>query len=252
MIEDKVLATVGDKEIRQSQLDMLVAQAPQDQQAQFNSKEGRRRLLEEMIAQELFYLEGKDEKVDESEAFLKELEEAKEKLLKSHMITQFMSQFTVDDPEVRAYYDEHPQEFIAPDSIRASHILLPAKQQAIDIIEEIKGGKVFEEAAKEYSICPSKEVGGDLSYFSRGKMVPGFETAAFALKVGEMSEEPVQTEFGWHIIKVTDEKTGETIPFDAVKESLHRFLLGQKQNRQYLNKVDELKKEYPVDVKLGL
>ena len=99
---------------------------------------------------------------------------------------------------------------------------------------------------------PAKEVGGDLSYFSKGKMVPGFEAAAFALKVGEMSEEPVQTEFGWHIIKVTDEKTGETIPFDAVKESLHRFLLGQKQNRQYLNKVDELKKEYPVDVKLGL
>lgn len=91
-----------------------------------------------------------------------------------------------------------------------------------------------------------------MSYFPRGKMVPGFEAAAFAMEVGEMTDEPVQTEFGWHIIKVTDSKSGETIPLEAVKNSLHRFLLGQKQNRQYLNRVDELMQQYDVDVKMNL
>lgn len=137
-MEDKVLAVVEGKEIRNSQLEMLIAQAPEDQQAQFRGREGRRQLLNEMIAQELFYLEGKKNKVDETEAFQKELEEAKEKLLKSHMVTTFMSQFTVSDEEVEAYYRDNPDQFVAPESIRASHILLPTKQQAVDIIEEIK------------------------------------------------------------------------------------------------------------------
>ena len=169
------------------------------------------------------------------------------------MIAKFMKNVEVSDEEVKKFYDENPKQFIAPDSIRASHILLPSEQQAIDIIKEIKnGGKTFEEAAKAYSVCPSREQGGDLSYFSKGKMVPQFENAAFAMKVGEMSDEPVKTDFGWHIIKVTDSKTSETIPYDVVKESARQYLLGQKQNRAFLDRVDELKKEYDVDVKIGL
>ncbi len=251
-MEDKILATVEGKPIKASQLDLLVAQLPEEQKGQFKGHEGRRQLLEEMIAQELFYLEGKKVKADETEEFRAMVADAEEKLLKTHMISNFMKDVTVDPEDIKAYYEENPDQFIAPDSIRASHILLPAEQQAIDIIKEIKdGGKTFEEAAKAYSVCPSKDVGGDLSYFSRGKMVPGFEEAAFALKVGEMSETPVKTEFGYHIIKVTDEKKNETIPFDAVKDSLHRFLLGQKQNRAFLNRVDELKEEYDVTVEAG-
>ena len=249
-MEKKVLATVEGKAITDEQLELLIAQAPQDQQAQFHTTEGKRQLLNEMIAQELFYCEGKRQHVEDTDDYKKELEEMKEKFLKSYMVTHFMTAVSVSDEEVREYYDAHPKEFIAPDSRRASHILLPTEQQAIDIIGEIKdGGKTFEEAAKAYSICPSKEVGGDLNYFSKGKMVPEFEQAAFDMEVGTMTDTPVQTQFGWHIIKITDEKTGETIPFDVVKDSLHKFLLGQKQNHEYLCKVEDLKKEFKVETK---
>ncbi|MEG0074259.1 MAG: peptidylprolyl isomerase [Eubacterium sp.] len=252
-MEEQALAVVEGKSIYNHDLDALIQQLPEQQQQQFKTHEGRHQLLEELVAQELFYLEGKKEKAEETEEFKAMVEDAKEKLLKTHMIAKFMQSVTVSDEEIQTYYDENPKQFIAPDSIRASHILLPAEQQAIDIIAEIKSGaKTFEEAAKAYSICPSKDVGGDLNYFSKGKMVPQFEEAAFKLKVGQMSEQPVKTDFGWHIIKVTDEKKSQTIPYDIVKESARNYLVGQKQNRAFLNKVDDLKKEYTVEMKVGL
>ena len=252
-MEEKILATVEGKAITNIQLDGLIQQAPQDQQNQFRTHEGHRQLLNEMIAQELFYLEGKKEKIEETQDFKKEFEEMKEKFLKSYMISHFMGSVSVEEKEVKDYYDAHPKEFIAPDSIRASHILLPAEQQAKDIINEINNGdKSFEDAAKAYSICPSKDVGDDLNYFSKGKMVPEFEKVAFALKVGEMTDKPIKTEFGWHIIKITDSKSGETIPYDVVKDSLHHFLLGQKQNHEYMSEVEELKKSFKVEYKTGI
>lgn len=252
-MEKKVVAVVEGKYIYNTDIDNLVAQAPKEQQAQFKTADGRRQLLDEMVAQELYFLEAKKNKMDEDEEYLQLVAEAKEKLLKSYAMTEYMKNVTVSDDELKAYYDEHPDQFIAPDSIKASHILMPSEEHAKEVIKEINdGGKTFEEAAFAYSVCPSKSQGGDLNYFSRGKMVPAFEEAAFALNVGEMSTEPVKTEFGYHIIKVTDEKKNETIPFEAVKNSLGNYLLGQKQNRAFLKHADELKETYNVEMKEGL
>ena len=87
--------------------------------------------------------------------------------------------------------------------IRASHILVKTEDEAKKILEEIKNGADFAELAKEHSLCPSKRDGGDLNFFGKGMMVKPFEDAAFALKKGEISE-PVETQFGWHLIKLTD------------------------------------------------
>ncbi len=87
--------------------------------------------------------------------------------------------------------------------VRAAHILVETKSQAQGLKNRIEGGEEFGAMAKQFSKCPSGQRGGDLGYFGRGQMVPEFETAAFNLPKGELSE-PVQTDFGWHIIKVTD------------------------------------------------
>lgn len=89
--------------------------------------------------------------------------------------------------------------------IRASHILVKTEEEAKKLLEEIKNGSDFAELAKEHSMCPSGQAGGDLNFFGRGMMVKPFEEAAFALKKGEVSE-PVETQFGWHLIKLTDIK----------------------------------------------
>lgn len=90
-------------------------------------------------------------------------------------------------------------------SVRAGHILVDTKEEADLIKSKINNGESFEMLAKKYSKCPSKENGGDLGYFEKGQMVKSFEDAAFALPVGQVSN-PVQTPFGWHIIKVYDKK----------------------------------------------
>lgn len=90
--------------------------------------------------------------------------------------------------------------------IKASHILVQTKEEADKLREEIVAGKSFEEAAKEYSLCPSGQEGGDLGFFGRNVMVVEFDHAAFELEVGELSN-PVNTNFGWHLILVTDKKT---------------------------------------------
>lgn len=90
-------------------------------------------------------------------------------------------------------------------SVRASHILVDTKQEAESLKTRIEKGESFETLAQEYSKCPSGRQGGDLGYFERGQMVPEFDQAAFSLPVGQISE-PVQTQFGWHLIKVTAQK----------------------------------------------
>lgn len=91
------------------------------------------------------------------------------------------------------------------EQIRASHILVKTKEEADKIREEILAGKAFAEAAEEYSLCPSGRNGGDLDYFGRNVMVVEFDHAAFELNVGELSK-PIETNFGWHLILVTDKK----------------------------------------------
>ena len=86
--------------------------------------------------------------------------------------------------------------------IRASHILVDKHSQALRVLEELKNGADFKDLAREYSQCPSKKRGGDLGFFGQGQMIKEFERAAFALKVGEVSQ-PVKTQFGYHIIKRT-------------------------------------------------
>lgn len=87
--------------------------------------------------------------------------------------------------------------------VKASHILVKKRSQAEKILEELKKGASFAKLAQKYSECPSKKQGGDLGWFGRGKMVPGFEKAAFSLKKGELSD-IVKTQFGYHIIKMND------------------------------------------------
>ena len=90
--------------------------------------------------------------------------------------------------------------------IRASHILVKTEQDAIELANKIRSEEIsFEDAARDNSLCPSGQVGGDLGFFGKGMMVKPFEDAAFSLEIGELSE-PVQTQFGWHLIKVTDKQ----------------------------------------------
>jgi len=92
-----------------------------------------------------------------------------------------------------------------PSQVRASHILVGTENEARNILGQIRGGSDFNALAKAHSKCPSADCGGDLGFFGKGQMVPEFETVAFKMQKGQISE-PVKTQFGYHLIKVTDVK----------------------------------------------
>ena len=129
---------------------------------------------------------------------------------------------------VKKYYEENKNMFKKDVQVEASHILFDTKdvKKANEIREEILNGLDFAEAAKKYSKCPSGENGGNLGYFGKGQMVPEFEAAAFGLKKGEVSE-IVESQYGYHIIKVTD-KVYKEETFDEAKSDIKKELLYQK------------------------
>lgn len=145
----------------------------------------------------------------------------------------------LDDQKIKAYFEQNRSAYDESE-VKASHVLVDTRQmksetelaQAKEKINKIKAeidaGKDFAEAAKQYSDCPSKEKGGDLGFFKRkGQMVEPFAAAAFALKTGQISG-PVQTQFGYHLIKVTEIKKGKDINFDTIKPNVKQDILSEK------------------------
>jgi peptidyl-prolyl cis-trans isomerase D len=161
---------------------------------------------------------------------------------------QAFARMGVTPTEVQSYYNGNITQYQTPEQVRASHILLntagkdeaAVRKQAEDILQQVRSGADFAELAKKYSEDEgSKANGGDLDYFSRGRMVPEFETAAFALEVGQVSE-LVKSQFGFHIIKVVDKKPAVTRSLDEVRPQIEEQLKRQRADQQIATRATEL------------
>ncbi len=246
-MEKVVLAKVGDVEITKDQMVGILRNIPQEHQQSVAGEEGRARLLEEMIAGELLSQDAYSKDMDKEEGFLEILEETKKGLLQRYAVNKLFETITVTEEEARGFYDENRSQFMDQEKATAKHILVDSEEKANVIKEEIEGGKSFEDAAKEYSTCPSKERGGDLGAFGKGQMVPEFEEAAFGAELGQLVG-PVQTQFGYHLIVVDEITPAAVQPFEAVEANIKQNLAGAKQQQVYLDKVAELKEVYPVNI----
>ncbi len=130
----------------------------------------------------------------------------------------------VTEAQAKGAYDEQISKIPPEAEVRARHILVKSEQEAKDLVKQLKAGADFTELAKKSSDGPSAQTGGDLGYFSRGQMVKPFEDVAFSLKPGQISD-PIQTEFGWHVIKVEDKRNRPVPGFDEVKDQLMASLV---------------------------
>jgi peptidyl-prolyl cis-trans isomerase C len=165
---------------------------------------------------------------------------------------------TFSDEEIKAFYESHPNLFKQPEQVRASHILIKVDPQANEVkraeaqkkIKEIQQklqkGEDFATLATALSEGPSKAKGGDLGYFSRGRMVKSFEEAAFALRPNEVSD-IVETKFGYHLIKVIEKRPETTTAFEDAKDKLGQYLKQQKVQKEVSIYVDKLKEKAKVE-----
>ena len=231
-MEKKVLATVGEKEITNIDIENALKSLDPYQAMQFKTEEGKKHLLNDLVNQELFFLDAKEEKLDEEEIFKLEMKKIEENVLKQFAINKVLSSVNVTEDEKVKFFEANKSSFSKPESATAKHILVDSDEKAKEILAQIKSEEIsFEDAALKHSSCPSKE------------MVPEFEEAVFSMAKGEVSE-PVKTQFGYHIIKLEDLQESTESTFDEVKAEVEKSLLYQKQNEVYGNKINALNAKY--------
>ena len=162
---------------------------------------------------------------------------------------ELLAGISIKEEDKKKFYEEHKADFKQDEQVKASHILVKEESQAKDIEKRLKekDGKNFEEIAKAESICPSKEKGGDLGLFSRGNMVKEFEDYAFTGEIGKLSP-IIKTQFGYHIIKVTEKKAGKQLEYAEVADKLEGSLKNDLRKKTFDKYFEELKNKYKMEI----
>ena len=250
-MQEKVLARVGTLTVSEREVEEFIYGLGQRGQS-YNTPEGRKIVLEQLIGNKLLLLDAKRNLYEAEPEFKAQLTRLKENLLTSYAGEKAVSGVTVSDAELKEYYESNKDKLTSAETVNASHILVDSEEKALEILSDIKTGKItFEDAAKKYSSCPSGQSGGSLGDFERGQMVPEFDTAVFEMAVGTITEAPVKTQFGYHLIKLNSKSEPGVLSFDAVKAELKPMLLNEKRRKAYESKINQLKIMYPVDI-LGI
>jgi peptidyl-prolyl cis-trans isomerase C len=221
--EDPVVARIGEgEEVRLSEVQAAVGDLPEQyQQMPFEMIFGP--LLDRVIDARLLARAAEEANLDEAPELQAALERARARVLSDALIRDRIEAGMSED-KLRALYEERKQSpDFAREEVHARHILLEDKAAAEAVIKDLAGGSDFAALAEERSTGPSAQNGGDLGYFSRDQMVPEFANAAFNLDVDEVTNEPVQTQFGWHVIKVLDKRTVEPT-FEETEPELRQQL----------------------------
>lgn len=241
----EVLAKINTKTITKQDFIKKLNSLPEWARGRFTSQEGKRQFLDEIIKEEILYQEALKTGLDKDEDFRSKMEEFKRMTLLSTLLKKEVEEkVKVDENEVKDFYEKHKDTFNIGEEVTAKHILVDTIEEAQDIQRRILVNKEdFSKLAKSVSKDhASAENGGDLGTFSRGRMVPEFENAAFSLKPGEISE-PVKTSFGYHIIQVVGRKKGKERSFDEVEDIIERQLTVEKQKNIFETYIKNLKEK---------
>jgi peptidyl-prolyl cis-trans isomerase C len=240
--EDTVVAKVGDLEIHQSELDLAVENLD-PQLAQLPDEQKRIAALSGAIDVKLLAQGAADEGLKDTEEFKQRMEYIADRELHNAYFRKHVVDAVTED-EVKARYDKEIGSMPKQEEVNARHILVKTEEEAKAIIAELDGGKDFAEAAKEKSTDSNKDDGGDLGWFSKGRMVPEFEEAAFALEKGAYTKTPVQSQFGFHVIKLEDRRDVQAPAFEQVEPQVRQLVMRDK----YLAIIEKAKAEQPIEI----
>ncbi|KEO59444.1 peptidylprolyl isomerase [Thalassospira permensis] len=216
--EDQVLATVNGEEILESEVRATQEGLPQ-QYRQLPFEMLKPMLVDREINQRLLMLAGQDAGLADDEEVKNQLAALERRLVAETYLERAIAEKVTDDA-IKAHYDEFIKTNEPEPQVHARHILLENEDDAKAVIAELDDGADFVELAKEKSTGPSGPNGGDLGFFNKGDMVAPFAEAAFAMEPGTYSKEPVQTQFGWHVILVEEKKDGIQPTLEEIRQQM--------------------------------
>ena len=235
--------------------DTDIAVALRDPRVQFDTLQDaqKKQILKGVVEQKILAQKAYKSDIVKSEEFKKELNKVKQTLAYQMWIRDLSKTVTVDDNELKAYYEKNKAKYVSPMELKASHILLKTEKEADEIIKSLQSAKdkkaAFTKLAKEKSTGPSGPQGGELGWFTKEKMLPEFSSAAEKLKVGSVTAKSVKTQYGFHVIYLDDKKASATISFEKIQGKLKQELLQTKFVAKVQKIAADLKKKSKIEYK---
>lgn len=240
---DDSVATVNGKPIKKSWVDYIVRDL--ESKGQKTNENVKAAVINEMVGAELAVQEAQKQGIDKQADFIVNQELANRKMLVNAFLADFMKKNPVTEAEKKEGYEQFKKE-LGDKEFSARHILVKSEADAKDIIAQLKKGADFAKLAKDKSIdTGSKEKGGDLGWFSPATMVKPFADAVSTMKKGETSTDPVQSQFGWHVIKLVDSRALQAPAYDKVKDGIERTLQQRKIEKMMIGLKDKSKIDVP-------
>ncbi len=237
----KVIATVNGEAITQADFDNYL-QARQVQQP--ISDQDKKQALNEMVNLSLLAQDALNHKLDQKPDVYFLIKRQRDNILARAMIREYLKDHPISDDEVKKRYDEELAK-TDKNEYRARHILVKTEAEALDIITQLQHGANFATLAKQKSIdTQSGKAGGELGWFNQSSMIPDFFNAVAKMKKGEISKQPVQTEYGYHVIQLEDRRPFKFPPFDDVKARIRQLVQQEK--------IDQMVKELKGKAKINI
>ncbi len=239
------VALVDGKPIPRADYDVYVKSILQGKPESDLTADQKAQVLDELINMRLVSGQAIKDGLDKDADVAARLDILRMRVLADAESQKFLKGKEPTDAELHAEYDQAVAKMDKTE-YHARHILVGSKEKAQELIKKLKGGAKFEDLAKAESTDGSKAAGGDLGWFTPGRMVKPFSDAVMGLKKGEFTQEPVQTQFGWHIIKLEDTRAVAPPPFDQVKTQLANGIM-QKKMQAF---IEQLKKDAKIEKKI--
>lgn len=249
-----VFATVNGEDVTDQDIAVLM-RAMQGAKFEDLPADAKQKIVEQAVERKLLTAEATKSGIEKDKEYLEQLKRLKSDLSLEMWMKKVYDGAKVDAKEVKDYYDKNADKFMQPATVKARHVLVKSEEEAKDVIKQLDGlsgqklTDKFIELATTKSTGPSGQGGGDLGWFAANQMVKPFADAAFALKKGEITKVPVQTQFGFHVILVEDTKASEKATFDTVKAQIESGLKMEKFRLQVQDKAKTLRKNAKVTIK---
>ncbi len=223
VVVDPVLATVNGQPIHASELQAAAQSLPQELRA-MPPQVLYPMLLDQLIDRQAVVIEARKEGLANDPAVKDQMQRAQDTVLQNALLTRDVAP-KVTEAAIRAKYDAEIASKPGEQEAHARHILVDNEAQAKDIIAQLKKGATFEDLAKKDSKDPAAQSGGDLGWFKKGDMLPAFADAAFAMKPDQISDVPVHTQYGWHVIQLLGLRTAAPVTYEAAHDELRQALI---------------------------
>lgn len=241
---ETILASFREQTITLGEFNQIWEEVPEDYKLQLDKS----LVLDQMISEKLLIQEAKYMGLEEDNDVLEQIKKITEQILVQVLIErEILDKIKVNDEEVLEYYEQNKDSFTEKEQVHLYNILLETEEEAQDVLEQLKAGGDFSEIAIEKSAGPSATQGGDLGYLTRGTIIPEIEEVVFALELEELSE-VIKTDFGFHILKITEKKPETVKALEEVKEDIIQTLLPDKQKEAFENFLEELKSKSEIEI----